>query len=71
MWLLLSSFPLQCWNFGSFTEVANSIGRFILVEETTLISSYGKVQRVQVELDMSKGLLVEIEVHWYEGSFIQ
>ena len=48
----------------------NSIGRFILIEEETLLACEGILPRDLVEFDYSEGLLDEVEVIWNMGYFI-
>ena len=37
LWVILSVFPLHCWNLKVFMVVVNSIGKFILIEEEHLM----------------------------------
>jgi len=51
--------------------VANSIGRFIHIEEYFVLSLERCIPRVLVELDVSKGIPEEMEVFLEGGSSIQ
>lgn len=52
-------------------EVANSIGRFILMEENQILVLEWKIPRMLVDIKVSCGLPEEMEVVWDGVSFIQ
>ena len=56
-WVILSGFPLHCWNLKGFMVVVNSIGKFILIEEEHLMGFERKAPQVLVEIDLEEGLL--------------
>lgn len=47
--------------------VANSIGRFILMEQEQLTGAEKRPPRMLVEIDSSEGLPGEIEIVWEGG----
>lgn len=51
--------------------LANSIGRFILIQESTLIATDCQIPMVLVDIDSTEGLPKEGEVRWEVGAFIQ
>lgn len=71
LWVILPHFPVFCWNLKGFMAVANSIGRFILIEDEVLLSSDRRAPRTLVEMDTGDGLPGDLEVQWDGGSFVQ
>ena len=62
LWALLPHLPFPLWNKQVLEGVANTIGRFIAVEADFLLDFDKRVTRVLVELDVSSGLLAEVEI---------
>ena len=60
------SFPL--WNKDFLIGIVNSLGRFVALEKYFHLIFDKSMARVLVELDVSKGLLPEIEVDY--GSLV-
>ena len=49
--------------------LSNSIKKFIMVEEKTLLENDRRMPRILVEQDMIEGLLPSIDVRWDGGTF--
>jgi hypothetical protein len=56
LWVLLPGLPLHLWNQKSLEAIANTLGRFICVDQLSLTASVKKVARVMVEIDIHDGL---------------
>ena len=67
--VLLSEFPCNVGPLEAFKLVENNIGRFILVEEETILAAYEFMSKILVDNEVSEGLPTEIEVIWDGGSF--
>ena len=70
LWFILPNFPVHCWNLKGFMGIANSLGRFILMEDEQLLGFERVSSRVLVEMEVEEGLPAELEVFWEEISFI-
>ncbi|GLJ55323.1 hypothetical protein SUGI_1187090 [Cryptomeria japonica] len=66
VWVRLPYLPLHLWIDSLFDEIGDAIGSFIMVDN----DSYG-LYCILVELDVSKGLLVEIAINSSFGSWVQ
>ena len=58
-------------SFEGFKEVTNTIRKFILVEEETLMVDENKLSKVLMDMDVSKGLPKDVEIMWDGGTFVQ
>lgn len=63
-WLMLLGFPLHFWTMKILEKVANVAGKFIFLNEFNLNSSDKRVAFLLVEVDMRKGSLAEMDLHW-------
>lgn len=71
LWLFLVDSSIQCWNLKGFIGIANTIGKFILMEDDQLLGfKRCSSPRVLVEMDCSEGLPAEWEVIWDGGFFV-
>ena len=70
-WVVLLIFPVQWWNFKDFMEVGNSIGHFIMIEESSLLWLDWQMLNILIELDITEGLLDEVKIRWDGCSCIQ
>ena len=61
MWVLLPALPFPLWNKDILTGLVNSIGCFVSLEKDYLLFDK-QTAKVLVELDISNGLLPEIEI---------
>jgi len=64
VWVLLSGLPLHLWNTKSLTTIGNELGHFLVVHEEALNGNDRQMGRVQVELDIHKGLLETLDIEW-------
>jgi hypothetical protein len=64
MWVLLPGLPLQLWNEGALQAIGKSMGKFIMVDRTTLSAKSRKVGRIMVEMDIHLELPEVIEIEW-------
>jgi hypothetical protein len=71
MWVLLPGLPLQLWNEGAMQAIENSLGKFIMVDRTTLSAASRKVGRILVEMDIHLGLPEVIEIEWRGRRILQ
>ena len=71
IWILLPNFPLALWNRRAFEAVGNTLGKFLFVDEETLMGCDKRVGKLLVHIDISHGLLEEFEIEWQGRSIIQ
>ena len=62
LWVLLPSLPFPLWNLNILEGIANTIGRFVAVDEDFHLSFDKMMAQVLVELDVSLGLPAEVEI---------
>ena len=62
LWVLMSALPFPLWNKDFLIGVSNSIGIFVALEKYFHQIFDKRIAKVLVELDVSKGLLLEIEI---------
>ena len=66
LWVLLPSFPFPLSSKGILEGIANTIGRFVAVEEYCHLIFNKRMAKVLVEIDISSGLLAEVEILYKE-----
>ena len=71
LWVLLSALPLPLWIKELIMDIANTFGRFVEVEENFPCIFDKRMARVLVELDMSNGLMAEIDIICNERTITQ
>ena len=59
----MPALPFPLWSKDILTGIANTIGRFVALEKYFPTSFDKRTARVLVELDVSRGLLPEIEIN--------
>ena len=62
LWVLLPSLPFLLWNLNILEGIANTIGRFVVVDEDLDLSFNKRLAQVLVEMDVSLGLPAEVEI---------
>ena len=70
-WVLLPSLPFPLWNLNILEGIANTIGRFVAVDEDFHLSFDKRMARVLVEFDISHGLPAEVEILCKERLLVQ
>ena len=61
-WVIMSVLPFALWSKGLLEGIANTIGIFVALEDD-FQSIFDKIkEKVLVEMDISQGLLVEVEI---------
>jgi hypothetical protein len=61
LWALLLGFPLEPWNFQALEAMGNKFGKAIFVDECALEVVDKIVVKVPVEVDMRKGLILDMK----------
>lgn len=64
LWALLLGWPMELWNVRLPEAFGNQLGKLVLVDEKSLLFVDKKVERVLVEVYISKGLIPDIEIEW-------
>ena len=59
---MLPGFPLHYWCLAGFMTIANSLGRFILMEEDHILAYDRRIPFMLMEMDALEDLLEEMEV---------
>jgi len=62
LWVLLQTLPFPLWSRDFLVGLANTLGRFVALEKDFPLLFYKRLAKVLVELDVSKGLLLEVEI---------
>ena len=62
LWLLMPGFPIQWWKREIIVMIANTVGRFLFLDDKTLVTGDKKMVAVLVELNVNIGLPEEIEI---------
>ena len=71
LWVLLPGLPFPLWSRSLLEGVGNTIGRFVAVEEDFMHSFDKRMEKILVEMDISVGLPVEVEIPCHEHLFVQ
>ena len=71
LWALLSGLPFPLWNRSLLEGIGNIIGRFEAVEEDFMNTYDKRMARILVEMDITKGLLADVEILCLERLFSQ
>ena len=61
LWVLLPHLPFPLWSRQILEGIGNTIGRFISVEDDFHLVYDKRVAKILVEMDISRGLLAEVE----------
>jgi hypothetical protein len=64
LWVLLPGLPLHLWNEGALRAIGDALGKFISLDNKSLVNSSWKVGRILVEMDIHCGLLEAIDIEW-------
>jgi len=70
-WMLLPDFPIELWSKDVFISLANSVGRFLMVEDNCFRWNNKRLAWILVEIDPLLGFPEEIEVILGVNRFIQ
>ena len=62
LWVLLPALPFPLWNKEFLTSLENSLGHFVALEKDFHLIFYKRMDKVLVELEISKGLLPDIDI---------
>ena len=62
LWLLLLGLLFPLWNKEFLIGISNSMGRFVAMEDDFQHYFYQRMAKVLVELDVSHGMLMEMEI---------
>lgn len=68
VWVRLPYLPLHLWADSLFEEIGDAIGNFIMVDNESFELYHTSFAHILVELDVSKGLPVEIVINSSFGS---
>ena len=71
LWALLPGLPFPLWNRSLLEGVGNTLGRFVALDDDFMNSFDKRMDKILVEMDISKGLPAEIEILCRECLFIQ
>lgn len=67
IWVRLPFFPLHLWFNLCLEEIGNTLGDFLMVDECSSNLLHSTYARVLVEMNISKGLPIEIEIKTSNG----
>ena len=70
LWVLLLHLPFPLWSLHTLEGIANTIGRFVAVDEDFHLSFDKRVARGLVKLDISLGLPAEVEILCKDRLFV-
>ena len=70
LWLLLPGLPFPLWSRSLLEGTGNTIGHFVVVEEDFMHSFDKRMEKNLVEMDISVGLLAEVEILCHERLFV-
>ena len=68
---MLPGLPLELWSAQGFKLIGDKLGKFLYFDEQSLKKENKKIVVLLVEVDISKGLLFEIEIVRGNHSFSQ
>lgn len=71
LWDLILGFMLELWSVRELEEVKNNLGKVVHIDEARLENVDKRIARVLVEIGVSKGLILELDVEWRGRTFIQ
>lgn len=71
IWVRLPYLPLHLWADSLFEEIGDAIGSFIMVDNDFYGHYHTMFYHILVELDVSKGLPVEIVINSSSRSWVQ
>ena len=71
LWVLLPHLPFPLWNQHVLEGIANTIGRFVVVDDDFHLTFDKRITRVLFELDISLGLPTEVDILCNERLMIQ
>ena len=66
LWVLLPSLPFPLLRKIILEGIANTVGRFVAVDDDFHLSYDKRMARVLVEMDISHGLPAEVEILYKE-----
>ena len=62
LWGLLPGPPLELWNYISLEAVGSKMGKVVYVDEKSLEGVDKRIAKVLMEVNVSKGLVLELEI---------
>lgn len=62
--MLLPGFPLELWTQNVLEGLANSVGKFIRIDNKNMFGMEKKIARVMLEFNITRGLPAEVEIIW-------
>lgn len=62
LWVRLPNLPLNCWSATTLSKIASRLGRPIFADECTNKQTRVSFARVLIEIDISQGMLDEVEI---------
>ena len=62
LWVLLPALPFPLWNKDVLINLENLLGRFVALEKDFHLIYDKRVAKILVEVDVTKGLIPEIEI---------
>ena len=66
VWVRLYSLPLDYWQTKSLASIGNKLGRFVKTSKTTRRGKYNSFARVCVVMDLSRALLDEVILEFFD-----
>jgi hypothetical protein len=70
LWVLLPGLPIHLWNEGALQAISDAMGKFIALDNQTLVTPSRKVGRILVELDIHCGLPEVLDIEWRKRRYI-
>lgn len=71
LWVLLPGLPLHLWNKEAIRAIGDSLGKFISFDSASLMGSSRKMTKILVEIDITAGLLENLEIDWRGWKYLQ
>ena len=71
LWVLLPSLPFPLWSKSILEGIANTVDRFVAVDEDFHLTFDKRMARVLVEMDISHRLPAEVEILCKERLLVQ
>lgn len=71
IWVWLPNLPLHLWANPLLEEVGDALGDFLMVDDKPSDILHSTFARILVDIDVSKGLLVEIVLKSSKGCWVQ
>ena len=71
VWMIMSSLPIKLWDKVSLEKIRNLVGKIIFFDEKMRDCADKRCARILAKVDISKGLVVKLEINWGTTVFLQ